>query len=136
MPNEVTCVISHNHSDHEKIYNFIRTNVAYRSDVFPVEKWSPSVNDQIKYYLRFITAWEPPSPKKLMLNNMIPDSVTFRLAWSEPGVLGYGWWERSEGHTESHVYDDVEISDDDDESGGGVPVGEYKKFLEREGFGV
>jgi hypothetical protein len=89
----------------------------------------------------YITRWRPPRVKTINLmfgNDQVDedffDDVKIRCAWSETGLLGYGWWSYVEGHTEKHIFEtsSIEYDDDDEEDGTPVPTGAYKEFLIRE----
>lgn len=92
---------------------------AYDKPNFPVE----IINSPPQTIIKFKVAWDPPSVNDLTAW-VEPKEVKFiRMAWTEPEIWGYGWWQRVGNHTEKHVF-----------GVGGGGVDEYKRFLDEEGI--
>ena len=124
----VSCVLTFSGSSSalERIKSVIDVHLSYDKPKFPVLITSTPTHTIIK----FVSAWDPPNVNELTLC-VGPSHIQFiRLAWSELEVLGYGWWQRVGNHSEKHTFDRVggEVNAE------GEAVGEYKAFLEEEGF--
>lgn len=132
MPNTVSCIliVSGSFAALERIKSTINIHFAYDKTNFPVDVSTTPAQTIIK----FLTAWDPPNINEITTGTEPSEIKFIRMAWSEPGIWGYGWWQRVGNHTEKHVFAEAEMENDDDGSGAGVAVGEYKKFLEEEGF--
>lgn len=93
---------------------------AYDKPNFPVE----IINSPPQTIIKFRVAWDPPSVTDLTAWVESKEVKFIRMAWTEPEIWGYGWWQRTRNHTEKHVFG----------VNGEVGLDEYKRFLEEEGF--
>lgn len=118
MPNEVDSILSFRSGSCEAVRNFLK-NYSSVSDRIEIECFTMDNY----HHIRFSTSWKPLMPCDLSEEKGFPKLDHIKLAWSEPGLLGYGWWRKDGNHTESHTYDDPEMDD------GGEPMGDYLKFI-------
>ena len=116
MPNIVSCVLTFTSLSFEEVEKFISVHKIPETDM---KRYI-----QGEYYIiRFDMHQKPFYPEDLTPEKGFPFTDYVRLAWSEPRLLGYGWWWRYGKHTETHTYSDPGIDED------GKPLGDYRDFL-------
>ena len=79
-----------------------------------------------------VTAWTFPKFKDIETtcpDIPLADKVVIRCAWSEPAMLGYGYWQYSDNHLIKERWFEP---DQDEVEGELVPVGHYASFLKQE----
>lgn len=76
---------------------------------------------------------DPPTYSRWKFLFRKPVPLVFRVAWSEPSMWGYGWWQWDRTHLEEHMYFDPEF---EEKGGDMLPAGDYALFLAREKLNV
>ena len=139
MPNEVSCTITiSGPPDKVKYVETFLRGLARNQTTEEEKDLLLGHPTQVKFFM--VTAWKPPKftfiQKSISVTTEEEDYMSdlmIRCAWTETGMLGYGWWLFSNNHLEKHRFFDVDLVEEDD---GGVdllfPTGEYAKFLKEE----
>lgn len=129
MPNHVDCVFTiKGPEDARKLIKELITS-NYSVVDFGVEDIE---ENETKSVFSFISARKPPSFKQLerRLSEEILEGINLRCAWSEPGMLGYGYWLYCKNYIKTQRWFEATFVEDENEDS--FPNGEYLKFLEYE----
>lgn len=134
MPNEASCTITISGPPNKvkQVETFLRG-----LSLFEMTEEEKDLLLTSRNHTKFCvtTAWKP--PKFTFIQKAIStsakdedyfDDLLIRCAWTELGMLGYGWWQW-DGHLETHRFFNAE---QEDEGGELVPTGKYAEFLKRE----